>query len=155
MVIATELCALSEYRIYPGNGKLFIRRDGKPVFLGSSKAYSLTIQRKKPAKLVWTQAWRRLHKKGLSETTTKKRTRKLNKVQRSVVGLSLEDIKKKAGMKPDVRTAQREAALKEVKARKAANKKSGKGGKGNNVGAGQRTKIPKNVVRNSRGGTQR
>mmetsp|Transcript_1143 Transcript_1143/g.736 ORF Transcript_1143/g.736 Transcript_1143/m.736 type:complete len:156 (+) Transcript_1143:51-518(+) len=155
MVIATELCALSEYRIYPGNGKLFIRRDGKPVFLGSSKAYSLTIQRKKLAKLVWTQAWRRLHKKGLSETTTKKRTRKLNKVQRSVVGLSLEDIKKKAGMKPDVRTAQREAALKEVKARKAANKKSGKGGKGNNVGAGQRTKIPKNVVRNSRGGTQR
>ena len=114
MVIATELCALSEYRIYPGNGKLFIRRDGKPVFLGSSKAYSLTLQRKKPAKLVWTQAWRRLHKKGLAETTQKKRTRRVAKVARAVVGASLEDIKKKA-----TRTsAQREAALKEVKARK-------------------------------------
>ncbi len=69
--------------------------------------------------------------------------------------MSLEDIKKKASMKPEVRTAQREAALKEVKARKAANKAKGGKGKGNNVGAGQRTKIPKNVVRSNRGGTQR
>ena len=106
---------------------------------------------------MWTQAWRRLHKKGMSETTTKKRTRRLNKVQRSVVGISLDDIKKKAGMKPEVRTAQREAALKEVKARKAANKakSSKKGGKGNSVGAGQRSKVPKNVARANKGGTQR
>ena len=143
-----ELCALSEYRIYPGNGSLFIRRDGKPIFLGSSKAYSLTLQRKKPAKLVWTQAWRRLHKKGLNETTTKKRSRRVNKVSRAVVGLSLEDMKKRASVKPEVRAASREAALKEVKARKAANKaKSGGSKRGNNVGAGQRTKIPKNVKR--------
>merc|ERR1711920_591773 len=107
MVINTELCALSEYRIYPGNGRQFIRRDGKPIFLGSSKAYSLTLQRKKPAKLVWTQAWRRLHKKGLAETTQKKRTRRVAKVARAVVGASLEDIKKKA-TRP---SAQREAAL--------------------------------------------
>lgn len=141
-----ELCALSEYRIYPGNGSLYIRRDGKPVFLGSSKAYSLTIQRKKAAKLVWTQAWRRLHKKGISETTTKKRTRRINKVQRAVVGLSLDDMKKKASVKPEVRAASRDAALKEVKARSAASKgkKSRKGAAG---GAGQRTKMPKNVKR--------
>merc|ERR1712003_317420 len=98
-------------------------------WLGTSKAYSLTMQRKKPAKLVWTQAWRRLHKKGLSETTTKKRTRRTNKVQRAVVGASLEDIKKKASEKSSVRTAAREAALKELKQKKAANKaKSSKGG---------------------------
>ena len=88
--------------------------------------------------------------------TTKKRTRKLNKVQRSVVGISLDDIKKKASMKPEVRTAQREAALKEVKARKAANKaKDKKSGFGNSVGAGQRTKVPKNVARQNKGSTQR
>jgi large subunit ribosomal protein L24e len=122
-----ELCALSEYRIYPGNGKLMIRRDGKPVFLGSSKTYSLTIQRKKAAKLVWTQAWRRLHKKGITETSMKKRVRRTNKVQRAVVGASLEDIKKRASQKSDFRAAQRDAALKEVKTRKATNKvKSGK-----------------------------
>merc|ERR1712244_130862 len=85
-----------------------------------------TMQRKKPAKLVWTQAWRRLHKKGLAETTTKKRTRRTNKVARAVVGLSLDDIRSKATQKPEVRSAQKAAALKEIKARKAANKaKSG------------------------------
>merc|ERR1711953_78252 len=135
MVIATKLCALSEYRIYPGNGKL--------LFLGSSKAYSLTLQRKKPAKLVWTQAWRRLHKKGLAETTQKKRTRRVAKVARAVVGASLEDIKKKA-----TRTsAQREAALKEVKARKSVAKDKKRADKARGSGAGQRTKLPKNVKR--------
>jgi len=158
MVIATELCALSEYRIYPGNGKLFIRRDGKPMFFGSSKAYSLTMQRKKPAKLVWTQAWRRLNKKGITETLTKKRTRRANKVARAVVGISLEDIRKRAAQKPEFRTAQRAAALKEVKARKTAPAAAGKGGKAAGYGqAGQSfsSKVPKNVKRAQKGGMQR
>eukprot|EP00978_Attheya_sp_CCMP212_P047970 scaffold455812_cov51-Attheya_sp.AAC.1 len=137
-----ELCALSEYRIYPGNGKLMIRRDGKPVFVGSSKAFSLTMQRKKPAKLVWTQAWRRLHKKGLTETTLKKRTRRTNKVARAVVGLSLDEIRKKAAQKPEFRTAQRSAALAEVKNRKSTNK--AKGSKSKNKAGVFGTKIPKN-----------
>lgn len=138
-----ELCALSEYRIWPGTGKLFIRRDGKPIFLGSSKAQSLTLQRKKPAKLVWTQAWRRLHKKGLSEANLKKRRTRTKKVQRGVVGLSIDDIKKKAGQKAEFRTAQRASALKEVKDRNKAKAKSGKG-TGSSVRA---PKIPKNVKR--------
>mmetsp|Transcript_7398 Transcript_7398/g.13308 ORF Transcript_7398/g.13308 Transcript_7398/m.13308 type:complete len:146 (-) Transcript_7398:81-518(-) len=144
MVIATELCALSEYRIYPGNGKLFIRRDGKPVYLGSSKAQSLTFQRKKPAKLVWTQAWRRLHKKGLSEANLKKRRTRTNKVQRAVVGLSLDDIKKKSAQKPEFRHAQRDAALKDVKDRKKSTK-SKSAGKSNNTTFA--SKVPKNVKR--------
>ena len=50
-----------------------------------------------------------------------------NKVARAVVGASLDDIQKKASQKAEFRTAQRDAALKEVKARKAANKaKSGR-----------------------------
>mmetsp|Transcript_14261 Transcript_14261/g.33201 ORF Transcript_14261/g.33201 Transcript_14261/m.33201 type:complete len:157 (-) Transcript_14261:240-710(-) len=151
MVIATELCALSEYRIYPGNGKLMIRRDGKPIWLGTSKAHSLTIQRKKAAKLVWTQAWRRLHKKGLSETTTKKRTRRANKVQRAVVGASLEDIKKKASEKSSVRTAARESALKELKSKKSTAKKSSSKGSGKGKTA-QFQKVPKHMPNRNRGG---
>merc|ERR1712021_35559 len=140
--------------IYPGNGKLMIRRDGKPLWLGTSKAHSLTLQRKKAAKLVWTQAWRRLHKKGISETTTKKRTRRTNKVQRSVVGASLEDIKKRASEKSGFRSQQREAALKEVKARKAAGK--GKGGKGQAPKGSKFQKVPKHMGgKGKRGGTQR
>ena len=123
-----------------------IRRDGKPIWLGTSKAYSLTMQRKKAAKLVWTQAWRRLHKKGLTETTAKKRNRKSNKVARAVVGASLDDIKKKASQKAEFRTAQRDAALKEVKARKAANKaKSGRGAAGKGAAAKQFQKVPKHM----------
>jgi large subunit ribosomal protein L24e len=155
-LFVAELCALSEYRIYPGNGKLMIRRDGKPIWLGTAKAHSLTLQRKKAAKLVWTQAWRRLHKKGITEATTKKRSRRANKVQRAVVGASLEDIKKKAAEKSGFRSTQRDAALKEVKSRKVANKaKSG----GKNVPKGsQFQKIPKNMGmggKGRRGNTQR
>ena len=131
-----------------------IRRDGKPIWLGTSKAHSLTLQRKKAAKLVWTQAWRRLHKKGITETTAKKRTRRANKVQRAVVGASLEDIRKKASEKSGFRSQQREAALKEVKARKAANK--GKGGKGAAPKGATFQKVPKHMGgRGKRGGTQR
>jgi large subunit ribosomal protein L24e len=89
-------------------------------------------QRKKPAKLAWTQAWRRLHKKtaGL-DTTAKKRNRKAAKVQRAIVGASLDDIKKKANQKAEFRSAQRDAALKEAKAAKkvagGAKKTGGKG----------------------------
>eukprot|EP00526_Cylindrotheca_closterium_P024619 CAMPEP_0113658160 /NCGR_PEP_ID=MMETSP0017_2-20120614/31529_1 /TAXON_ID=2856 /ORGANISM="Cylindrotheca closterium" /LENGTH=153 /DNA_ID=CAMNT_0000572331 /DNA_START=54 /DNA_END=515 /DNA_ORIENTATION=+ /assembly_acc=CAM_ASM_000147 len=153
MVIATEICALSEYRIYPGNGKLMIRRDGKPIWLGTAKAHSLTLQRKKAAKLVWTQAWRRLHKKGITETTAKKRTRRANKVQRAVVGASLDDIKKKAAEKSGFRSQQRDAALKEVKSRKAGKAKGGKAQmpKGNTF-----QKVPKHMgSKGRRGGTQR
>merc|ERR1712151_799809 len=151
MVITTELCALSEYKIYPGNGKLFIRRDGRPVFLGSSKAYSLTLQRKKPAKLVWTQAWRRLHKKGMTETTTKRRTRRATKVARDIVGLSLDDLRKKVNQKADYKSSQREAALKEVKARKVINKTKAVNGRTSaHKGAGQMTKVPKTVMRNTK-----
>ena len=113
-----ELCALSEYRIWPGTGKLFIRRDGKPIYLGSSKAQSLTLQRKKPAKLVWTQAWRRLHKKGITETNLKKRRTRSTKVQRAVVGATLEAIKAKRDMNPAARLAERKKAVEAVKEQK-------------------------------------
>merc|ERR1711934_914141 len=150
MVISTDLCALSEYRIYPGNGRQFIRRDGKPIFLGSSKAYSLTQQRKKPTKLVWTQAWRRLHKKVMAETTMKRRTRRITKVARDIVGLSLDDLRKKVNQKNDYKPSQREAALKEIKARKINKVKTTGGRNSAHKGAGQMTKVPKTVMRNTK-----
>ena len=45
----------------------------QPVLLGSSKAKSLLNDRKKPAKLMWTQAWRRLNKKLRDDNVAKKR----------------------------------------------------------------------------------
>ena len=132
-----------------------IRRDGKPIWLGTSKAHSLTLQGKEAAKLVWTEAWRRLHKKGITVAGTKKKRTRTGKVQRAVVGASLDEIKKKASQKSEVRTAQREAALKELKAKKAANKAKS-GGKGNTVKQHTFQKVPKHMGGSGkRGGTQR
>jgi len=76
------------------------------------------MQRKKPAKLMWTQSWRRLNKKGLDSGVTKKKSRKAVKIQRAIVGASLDEIKKKVVVKKV--SAATEAALKEIKERSKA-----------------------------------
>merc|ERR1719235_1023586 len=117
MVIKTELCPYTEYRIYPGRGQKFIAKDGKMHFFVNTKAASLFHQKIKPVKLRWTQAWRRMNKKGKADETGKKRTRKVQKFQKAIVGMSLDDIKKKKAQKPELRKAAAEAAAKEAKAR--------------------------------------
>merc|ERR1711920_316041 len=62
-------------------------------------------------------AWRRMNKKGKADETGKKRTRKVQKFQKAIVGMSLDDIKKKKAQKPELRKAAQEAAAKEAKAR--------------------------------------
>mmetsp|Transcript_53753 Transcript_53753/g.158205 ORF Transcript_53753/g.158205 Transcript_53753/m.158205 type:complete len:166 (-) Transcript_53753:60-557(-) len=122
MVIKTELCVYTEYRVYPGRGQRYIARDGKTSFFITSKAESLFHQRIKPVKLRWTQAWRRMNKKGRTDDQAKKRTRKAAKFQKAIVGMSLDDIKKKKAQKPELRQAAKEAAAKEAKARSTAAK---------------------------------
>merc|ERR1712118_529939 len=95
----------------------FIAKDGKSHFFINTKAASLFHQKIKPVKLRWTQAWRRMNKKGKADETGKKRTRKVQKFQKAIVGMSLEDIKKKKAQKPELRKAAAEAAAKEAKAR--------------------------------------
>lgn len=55
---------------------------------------------------------RRKFKKGQEEEQAKKRTRRTQKFQRAIVGASLSDIMAKRNMKPEVRKAQREQAIK-------------------------------------------
>jgi len=59
-------------------------------------------------------SFRRKHKKGQEEEQTKKRTRRTQKFQRAIVGASLTDILAKRNMKPEIRKAQREQAIKYV-----------------------------------------
>lgn len=118
MVIKTELCEFTEYRVYPGKGQRFVSKDGKVHFFISHKVASLFRQRKKAVKLTWTQAWRKMNKKGKTEAYTRKRTRRTQRIQKAVVGLSLEELKvKKAAPKPKTETATKEH---KDKARKAA-----------------------------------
>ena len=123
MVIKTDPCAFSELRIYPGRGSKFASKDGKTHMFISSKARHLFHQKIKPVKLTWTQAWRRLNKKATGQMRSKKRTRRVVKVQRAIVGMNLDEIKKKRNQPKDIRDAARKLALKEIKERK--NKKKG------------------------------
>jgi large subunit ribosomal protein L24e len=68
----------------------------------------------------------------------------------------LDDIKKRAAEKSSVRSAAREAALKEMKERKAANKAKSGGKVSAPKGGNQFQKVPKHMGgRGKRGGTQR
>merc|ERR1719502_1207567 len=116
----------------------FVAKDGKTHLFISAKADSLFHQRIKPVKLRWTQAWRRMNKKGKVDDQGRKRTRKAQKFQKAIVGMSLEDIKKKKAQKPELRQAAKEAAAKEAKARMAKAGKSApaaKAGGAKNAGA--------------------
>ena len=124
MVVKTDTCSYTEYKIYPGHGQRFIARDGKSSLFISSKADSLFHQKIKPVKLRWTQAWRRMNKKGREGDGGKTRRRKAQKFQKAIVGMSLEDIKKKKARVPEIRKEAKEAAAREAKARLQAKSKA-------------------------------
>lgn len=70
--------------------------------------------KRNPRKVKWTVLYRRKHKKGMVEEATKKRSRRTQKFQRAIVGASITDIMAKRNMKPEVRKAQRDQAIKWV-----------------------------------------
>ena len=121
MVVKTETCSFSGLRIYPGQGIFFVRGDSKGFRFIGRKVKSYFHQKLNPRKLAWTVLYRRMHKKGTLEDTSKKKARKVTKTAtKAVVGASLEVIKAKRNQKPEVRAAAREAALREVKERAKA-----------------------------------
>merc|ERR1711970_985159 len=84
---------------------------------------------KNPRKTDWTVLYRRKHKKGIEVETFKKRSRRTVVHQRAIVGASLADILAKRNMRPEVRKAQREQAIriaKEKKREKLVEKKAQK-----------------------------
>ena len=118
----TGLCQFSGFKIYAGHGIRFIRSDNKTFTFVDNKSERYFLLRRNPRKVRWTQIYRRLHKKGTTEEVTRKRARKTQKLQRAIVGASLEVIRQKRNQKPEVRAASREAALREIKERKKQKK---------------------------------
>ena len=143
MVIKTQLCAFSEYRMYPSIGRCFFRKDGQVIWLSSSKAISMYHQKKKPQKLAWTMAWRRMHKKATDSHRAKRRTRKIVKVQRAVVGISKDDLARKKTENKSKRNAARELNVKAIKERKKLAKQQKKAQKKLKGGKTSFTKMPK------------
>ena len=84
----------------------------------SSKNASLFLQRKNPRKIAWTQVYRRMHKKGITEEIAKKRSRRVVKHQRGIVGADLAVIAAKRNQTAAVRTQQRLAAIQKAKTEK-------------------------------------
>ncbi|KAJ2996048.1 hypothetical protein NUW58_g1099 [Xylaria curta] len=103
--------SFSGQRIYPGKGKLYVRGDSKIFRFQNGKSESLFLQRKNPRRISWTVLFRRQHRKGITEEAAKKRTRRTVKSQRAIVGASLDVIKEKRSMRPEVRSAARQQAI--------------------------------------------
>ena len=118
MVTKTEICAYTEYKIYPGRGRKFIAKDGRHHYFFCNKARQLYHQKIKNVKLTWTQAWRRFNKKIRIDELSRKRTRKTTRVQKAVVGMSLDEIKRRKAESRDERDKKHETAVKEIKERK-------------------------------------
>ncbi|KAG8189050.1 hypothetical protein JTE90_025484 [Oedothorax gibbosus] len=117
-----EICAFSGLRIYPGHGKKMVKTDGKSFLFLNKKCEASHKMKRNPRKVTWTVLYRRKHKKGIEEEAAKKRTRRAAKFQRAIVGASLSDIMAKRNMKPEVRKAQREQAVRAAKEKQRAQK---------------------------------
>ena len=141
MVTKTDQCSYTQYKIVPGRGTRFISKDGRTHYFISTKARSLFHQKIKPVKLTWNMAWRAHNKKIKVDDIQKKRTRKTTRIQKAVVGMSIEEIRRKKAESREDRDKTAEAAAKEIKDRKAkqmqqkkaaaAKNQGGKGGKKN------------------------
>jgi len=138
MVVKTEICAYTEYKIYPGRGQKCVGKDAKTSFFLTAKATALYHQKIKPVKLTWTQAWRRMHKKGKIDSSGRRKNKKTTKVQKAIAGMSLEDLKRKKAAISTMRSK----AVEEAKAE--ASKRSTKKKSGGATGA--QPKQAKNVV---------
>jgi len=118
MVIKTGTCAFSEMRIWPGHGSQFVRKDSRMVIFADSRSSRFYHNGKKAARLRWTQTWRRMHKKVRVETVQKRARKRRVRLQKPVQGLSLDELRKRRDQNPELRKAQREAAVKEIRERK-------------------------------------
>jgi large subunit ribosomal protein L24e len=107
------------YPYSPSINQLIIRQ----IFrFATSKNESLFLQRKNPRKIAWTQVFRRMHKKGITEEVAKKRSRKTVKHQRGIVGVGadLQSILAKRNQTEMMRAAARQQAIAKAKEGKKA-----------------------------------
>merc|ERR1712025_1125937 len=115
------------------------------VSCSNGKSERLFRKKKNPRKITWTVLYRRKHKKGtMTELDARKRNKRAVKVNRGIGGQSWAEIQAKKNQKPEIRKAQREAAIAAQKAKKkeaADKKKSASKGKT----GGFTMKVTKNV----------
>lgn len=105
--------------VLPATRQLTFHLTNPQVFrFASSKNASLFLQRKNPRKIAWTQVYRRMHKKGITEEVAKKRSRRTVKHQRGIVGADLAAIAAKRNQTTAVRSQARLQAISKAKTEK-------------------------------------
>eukprot|EP01125_Pyxidicula_operculata_P011270 TRINITY_DN3683_c0_g1_i1.p1 TRINITY_DN3683_c0_g1~~TRINITY_DN3683_c0_g1_i1.p1 ORF type:complete len:147 (-),score=37.48 TRINITY_DN3683_c0_g1_i1:50-490(-) len=142
----TEVCSFSGAKIYPSKGIRFIRGDSKVFVFLNAKNKRYFHQGQKSAKFRWTLVYRRLHKKGVSDARARRRKRVVRKVQKAVVGLDMEQLKKIKRETPDKAKERREANLKELRDRRAkskTNQKKSEGAQGGSKAPKQKGAVQK------------
>jgi large subunit ribosomal protein L24e len=126
-----EECTFSGLPIYPGHGRKFVPfafLSTKPVLpFALPRCFALYLRKKNPREVPWTRTFRRLRRKTTTDRVVRRRTFKVKKVDRAIVGADLayiQEVRAKKGTKD--RTAANKAAREEVAARKAAGKTAAK-----------------------------
>merc|ERR1711918_59470 len=123
MVVKTETCNYSGFRIYPGHGKKFVRSDQKMFTFITAKAAQCQLMKRRNLTTKWTVHYRRINKKGtLEEGERRKKGKKTTPTRRTITGLSEAQELRKNTARPVQKDVQREVALKELKSRKGAKK---------------------------------
>merc|ERR1712146_640202 len=64
MVVKTEICNYSGFRIYPGHGKKFVRSDQKLFTFITAKTERCFLMKRRNLTTKWTVQYRRINKKG-------------------------------------------------------------------------------------------
>merc|ERR1711981_1106776 len=96
MVVKTDLCNYSGFRIYPGHGKKYVRGDQKMFTFITAKSERCFKMKRRNLTTKWTVQYRRINKKGTLEEAEKRRKAKKSTVtQRAISGISAEMLEKK------------------------------------------------------------
>ena len=115
-----QTCSFSGFRILPGRGMRYIRLDGHSFIFYNKKCSHQFYVKRNPRKCAWTLLYRQAHRKGVREEVSQKKRTKLVKVEKSLAGLSIEEIRQRRNQAPEARQAQRDAAIKAIKDRMKA-----------------------------------
>ena len=123
-MVRREECEFSHFSVHPGHGFRYVPFafiSTKPILtFANPKTFGLYLRKKNPRFFPWTRTYRRLHKKHVDEGKAKRRTRKVVRAPRAIVGADLPMIQEvRAKNKKVDRSAKGAAVRAEVAARKA------------------------------------
>ena len=126
-MVRRDECEFSHFVIHPGHGRRYVPFafiSTKPILsFQSPKNFELYKRKKNPRFVAWTRTYRRLHKKHADEGKAKRRSKKVSRAPRAIVGLDLPTLQEtRAKNKKVDRSAKGAAVRAEVAARKAAKK---------------------------------